>query len=84
MMRGALTLLTGISVLAFPWPLTVLLALTTAFFEPLVPLAAGIFADTLYFAPEAASLPLFTLGGALVTALTYFVRTRLNTSIIDR
>ena len=52
MMRGILTSLTFISTVLFPWPLTVLLALAISLFEPLVPLAAGLFADTLYHAPQ--------------------------------
>ena len=84
MTRGLLTLLTFVSTVFFPWPLTVLLALGLSLFEPLVPLAAGIFADTLYYAPQAGALPLFTVYGALVTALAFFVRSRLKTGIIGR
>lgn len=82
MMRGALTVLTLISVCVFPWPLSVLLALLAAPLEPLVPLAAGILADTLYFAPQTASFPLFALLGAVATVATFFVRSRLNTGSI--
>ena len=82
MIRGALTIATFISAIFFPWPLTVLLALASSFFEPLVPVAAGIFIDTLYYTPPASALPLFALGGAIVTALAFFVRSRLKTSII--
>ena len=64
MMRGILTLLTFISTVLFPWPLTVLLALAVSLFEPLVPLAAGLFADTLYYAPQSGTAPIFTLRGA--------------------
>ncbi|OYV27562.1 MAG: hypothetical protein B7W98_01535 [Parcubacteria group bacterium 20-58-5] len=77
-MRGALTVLTLISVVFFPWPFAALLALVCAFTEPLVPLAAGLFADTLYYAPQAHTLPLATLCGALVTAAAFFVRSRLR------
>lgn len=81
-MRGILTLLTFISTVLFPWPLTVLLALAVSLFEPLVPLAAGLFADTLYYVPQSGIVPTFTLYGALVTAVALFVRSRLKTSII--
>ncbi len=82
MMRGILTSLTFISTVLFPWPLTVLLTLAVSLFEPLVPLAAGLFADTLYYAPQSGTAPIFTLYGALVTAVALFVRSRLKTSII--
>lgn len=84
MIRGMLTILTFISAVLFPWPLTVILALVTSFFEPFVPLAVGLFADTLYYAPQAGALPLFTLYGALATGLAFFVRSRLKASIIGR
>ncbi|OGG76252.1 hypothetical protein A2950_02260 [Candidatus Kaiserbacteria bacterium RIFCSPLOWO2_01_FULL_55_19] len=79
-MRGLITLLAFISALFFPWPLTALLAIIAAMREPLVPLALGIFVDTLYYVPSALSLPLSTLLGALVTVLAFFVHSRLRTS----
>ena len=82
MMRGVLTVLAFVSVVAFPWPLSVLLALLAAGFEPLVPLAVGLFADTLYYAPSAEAIPVFTLGGAVVTILALLVRSQLRTGII--
>jgi hypothetical protein len=78
MMRGALTLSTFVSIVFFPWPLSALLALAASFFEPLVPLAAGIFFDTLYYAPSAHGLPLFTVCGAVVTAIAFLVRSQLS------
>lgn len=84
MIRGLFTLLSFISVILFPWLLTVLLTLGVSIFEPLVPLAIGIFADTLYYTPQAGALPLFTIYGAIVTALSFFVRSQLKTSIIGR
>ncbi len=84
MMRGLLTIGTFISAVLFPWPLTAALALAAALFEPLVPLAAGLFVDTLYYAPAAHTLPLFALFGAVATALAFFVRSRLEPGIIDR
>ena len=77
MIRGVLTIAPFVSAFFFPWPLTVLLALAAAVYEPLVPLGAGLFLDTLYFAPETGSWPLFTLGGLFITGLTLFLRTRL-------
>lgn len=83
-MRGILTVLTFISTVLFPWPLTLIFALAAAFFEPLVPLAVGLFADTLYYAPQAWAIPVFTIYGALVTAIAIFVRSRLSEGIINR
>lgn len=78
MIRGTLTVLSFVSVLFFPWPLTALLAVAAAFLEPLVPLAAGLFADTLFYAPQE-GLPLFSIGGAIATVIALFVRSRLKT-----
>lgn len=82
MMRGVLAISTLVSVLFFPWPLTASLALVSSLVEPLVPLAAGLFADTLYYTPHAGTVPLFTLLGAVVTVIALFVRSRLKASII--
>lgn len=82
--NGILTIATFISVLLFPWPLSVLLAVATSFFEPLVPFAAGVFADTLYWAPQAGTLPVFTLYGLVLSIIAVFVRSRLSASIIGR
>jgi len=84
MIRRLLTISTFISVVLFPWPLTALLAIITAFFEPLIPLAAGLFADTLYYVPQGGGLPLYTLFGVLATIIAFFVRSRLSTGIIRR
>lgn len=84
MMRGILTISTLASAILFPWPLTALLALAAVPFEPLVPLAAGLFVDTLYYAPQAHAVPLFTLCGAAVTAIAFFVRSRLATGSMRR
>ena len=72
-----------ISVIFFPWPLTAVLTLGVALFEPLVPLAVGLLMDTLYYLPHSgAMLPLFTIYGAFTTIIAFFVRDRLKASII--
>lgn len=81
-MRGIFTIFSFISVVFSPWPITAILALVASFFEPLVPLAVGLFADTLYYTPQASSIPIFTICGAFTTAIAFFVRSRLKTSII--
>ncbi len=78
MMRGLITLAAFVSAVFFPWPLTAFLAVGAAITEPLVPLALGIFVDTLYYAPSASFLPLSTLLGAVVTAVAFFVHSRLR------
>ncbi|HCR52072.1 TPA: hypothetical protein DIV48_00295 [Candidatus Kaiserbacteria bacterium] len=83
-MSGILTLLAFVSTIFFPWSFTAALAIAVALFEPLVPLAVGLFADTLYYVPHAGTLPVFTLYGAVATMLAFFVRNRLNASIIGR
>lgn len=80
-----LTLFTLISVIFFPWPLAAFFALASALFVPLLPLAAGIFADTLYYVPwSGGTVPLFTLFGVTVTMIAIFVRSRLKAGIIMR
>ena len=83
-MRGILTFFVFISVIFLPWPLTAVLALVSSISIPLLPLAVGIFADTLYYTPEASILPIFTLCGAVATCVAIFVRSRLKTSIIGK
>lgn len=82
MIRGTLPILALVSTILFPWPLTAFLALLASLYEPLVPLAVGLFADTLYYTPYAGTLPLFTFYGALATFLAFVVRSRLKASII--
>jgi len=82
MMRAALSILAFVSVIFFPWPFAVLLALLSVGVEPLLPLAVGLFADTLYYTPSAGTVPLFTLFGAAATATALFVRSRLRASIM--
>ncbi|MFZ3044168.1 MAG: hypothetical protein WA058_03655 [Minisyncoccia bacterium] len=80
--NGILTVSTFISALLFPWPLTALLAFVASFFEPLVPLAAGLFADTLYYVPHSGSWPVFTLYGLVFSILAFLVRRQLRSSIM--
>jgi hypothetical protein len=80
--NGILTISTFVSAMLFPWPLTVLLALAASFLEPLVPFAAGLFTDTLYYVPHAGSLPTFTLYGLAASIIAVLVRRRLRTSPI--
>lgn len=82
MIRGALTLSTFISVVLFPWLFTAVLAIVSAFWEPLVPFGAGIFVDTLYYMPHVQAFPLFTLAGAACTVIAFFVRNRVRASIM--
>lgn len=83
-MRLVFTILSLVSVILFPWPFTVILAFSTSLMEPLVPLAVGIFADTIYYNQHANILPLFTIYGAAMTAIAFFVRSRLRTGIIKK
>ncbi len=82
MIRKIGTLLAFFSTLFFPWPFTACLAVGVALYEPLVPFAVGLFADTLYYAPHGGTLPFFTFSGALITLAAFFVRSRLKTSLV--
>lgn len=78
------TIVTFLSALLFPWQMTALLALGMSPYEPWMPLAVGLFVDTLYYVPHGNSMPFFTLSGALVTAIAFFVRSRLPTGSIEQ
>ena len=80
MIRGILVLSCFVSTILFPWPLTLVLVGVTAFFEPLIPGAIGLFADTLYFVPSTHALPLATFGGILLSVMMVYVHDRLRTS----
>jgi hypothetical protein len=84
MTRALLVAATFVSLILFPWTFSAILALAASFSIPFLPLAAGIFADTLYYTPKTEMLPLFTLYGAFATALALLVRARLNASIIRK
>ncbi len=81
-MRILITLIAFVSVILFPWQFTAFLVLVSSFFVPLLPLAIGIFADTLYYSMKITLVPLYTILGLLVTGIAIFVRTRLQTSTI--
>ncbi len=82
MIRATLVFLTLASAIFFPWPFTALLALGASFLEPLTPLAAGIFIDTLYYSASTGGFPYFALCGALATVIVFFVRNQLKASTI--
>jgi hypothetical protein len=81
-MSRALLILTFVSPIFFPWPLTACLALASAFYFPLAPLAIGILTDVLYYTHGVAALPWWTFLGALVTLLAFAVRSFFETSIM--
>lgn len=82
MTRGILTFLSFVSAIFFPWIFTVVLALAVSLSEPLIPLAIGLFADTLYYVPSAEIIPFFTLYGAIASVVASLVRSRLKAGII--
>lgn len=82
MIRTLLSALPFVSAALFPWPLTAILAVAASFVEPLVPLAVGIFADTLHYSPLSGHPPILTLAGGALTLIAYFVRSRLRAGIM--
>jgi len=79
MMRATVTLVTLLSTVFLPWQVTVLCALGAAFVEPLVPVAAGLLLDVLYYVPQSGLLPRYTIGGALLSIVASVVHSRLRT-----
>ena len=84
MIRIFITILTLTAVLFLPWQFSAAIALVSSPFIPLLPLAAGLFADTLYYSSKTEIVPLFTLYGALVTTIVFIVRNRLSAGIIKK
>lgn len=82
--HGFLTVLVFASAIIFPWPLTAVLAVTAAFFEPLIPLAAGLFMDAVYYAPASGTLPLFALSGLVLTVAILLVQRRLRVGTMSK
>jgi hypothetical protein len=78
-MSASLTIGTLASIIFFPWQLSVLVVLGGAGIEPLLPLAAGLLADALYFVPHSTTLPVFSLGGAAVSIVATVVRRQFRT-----
>ncbi len=81
-MIALILLLSFVSVLYFPWVVSGLLIIALAFVDPLGALATGLFADVLYYNPQAELIPLFTIGSALMAGIALFVRSRLRTSTL--
>lgn len=83
MIKGALTILALLSVIALPWQLSAVFILLAGTMVPLLPLACGLFAEALYWAPTLYPVPVFALTGAFATLVLYIVRGRIKASIID-
>ena len=84
MMRWLFALAACMSIIFFPWPFAAALALISSLFIPMVPLAAGLFADMFYSAPQGSVLSFFTLYGAAATGIALFVRSRLKAGSMER
>jgi len=82
MIRRLFAFFPAISLLFFPFSLTVILTLLAAYATPLMPLAIGVLADTLYFSRGVASVPFYTLVGFATTVVALLVRRFIETSIM--
>ena len=71
-----------VSLVFFPWPLTIVLALVSAVYEPLMPLSIGLLADMLYYTVGSGHLPMAALSGLVASIMAFFVRSRMRTGII--
>ena len=83
-MRVALISLAFISTILFPWQCTVLLVGISSFFIPLLPIAIGIFADTLYYTSKVSLVPLYTICGVIISGAMFLVRQRLQAGTIGK
>jgi hypothetical protein len=82
MMRIASIVLAGISVLWFPWGITILCMCLVAGYEPLAAVGVGLFADTLYYTHGAYPFPLMTLVGVVAAVAAVLVRKFFEARII--
>ncbi len=73
MIRGIVIAFAVLSLVAFPYPLTVVLSFAASLFVPWLALLLGLLADALYYAPGA-TLPYATVLGLILTLLAVFVR----------
>lgn len=83
MIRTALIVAAFFSLFFFPFPFALTIALAAAITSPLAPLALGIFADLLYYAPNASVVPLYTGLGALTALCSFGIRRFVESSIIS-
>ena len=83
MIRPVLIIVALVSVVAFPWPLALAAAIAASIVSPLAPLAAGVLADTLSFAPHAAWAPLGTLTGAFIALASFGAQVFFKTRILQ-
>ncbi len=82
-LHSLIVIVTFLSVFWFPWPITATFAFFSALWIPLLPLAIGILFDVLYWAPHATWFPYSSLLGAVITGISYVVRSRLKAGIIN-
>lgn len=82
MNKNALIIFPFVSLLFFPFSISILFACLGAFVSPLIPFAAGLFAEALYGAPQASSVPIYALSGLILTLFAFVVHKFVETSII--
>ena len=86
MIRFALVLAVGafFALFLFPWPVAAVLGALAAPFLPVIPVALGLIADTLYLASGATphTLPVATLIGFCGSVIGFLVRRHLEARIM--
>jgi hypothetical protein len=80
MIRAVLIAFAFLSVLWFPYPLTLALSFLAACFFPPTALLVGILADLLYWT---GGLPTATLAGLLLSGIAFFVQRFIKARIIS-
>lgn len=81
MMRYVVLLATFLSLVWFPWPITVVLMVVSSIFVPLSGIVFGVLFDMVYAPVGAVSMPLGVLWGSAASLAGYiisrFIRTRI-------
>lgn len=82
MIRNALILITGISFLAFPFALSVVLVIALSLLTPLAGVIAGCVYDALYYVPGA-GWPVVSIGGVFVSLAAFGIRRFVRNRVSD-
>ncbi|MDQ1299860.1 MAG: hypothetical protein QG636_528 [Patescibacteria group bacterium] len=83
MIRAMTSLIALISLFIFPWQIALVAIFAASLMVPPAGLALGLIADLVYYSPEAAFMPYFTLFGLLSSVLSFLVHRFVKTRIME-
>jgi hypothetical protein len=74
MIRVVIIIVACISLFWLPWPLSIVLLVLAAVYDPLAATGLGLLADVLYFAHGVYGFPYMTVLGIVIACIALFVR----------